>query len=126
MKKVFLLVVVFIITLITVNAQRSCEDKKFNSVGSALRERTPYSPIIQSTQANCGYKISFNGYDAETGSIYCDVKFTNLEGKEETWNGTGDMATIKPKAGTTLYVRFWNSTTIQGALVEYEICKISL
>lgn len=129
MKKLTVVVALLTATLFATqnaNAQKNCENKKYNSVGTTIREKTPYSSIIQSTQANCGYKISFNGYDPQTGSIYCDVKFTNLEGKEEEWKGTGDMATIKPKAGTTLSVRFYNSTLIQGVLVEYKICRENL
>jgi len=129
MKKLLVVVVLSGITLfaaLNANAQKSCEDKKYVSVGSTIRERTPYSTIVQSTQADCGYKITFKSYDVELGSIYCDVKFTNLEGKEEEWKGTGDWATIKPKAGTTISVRFFNSTLAQGVLVEYEICKTSL
>ena len=128
-KKLFLFAVVLVITLFSTqsaNAQKSCENKKYVSVGSTIRDRTPYSTIVQSTQASCGYKITFKSYDAEQGSIYCDVKFTNLDGEEEEWKGTGDLATIKPKAGTTISVRFFNSTLAQGVLVEYEICKTPL
>jgi hypothetical protein len=127
MKKI--LVVAVLLTALfaaqNANGQKNCEDKKYNSVGSLVREKTEYTKIVQETKENCGYKISFDAYDVETGSIYCDVKFTNLEGKEEKWNGTGDRATIKPKAGTALFVRFWNSTLTQAVLVKYEICRIT-
>jgi hypothetical protein len=106
--------------------QKNCNSKQYNSVGTAVRERTPYSVIVQSAQENYGYTVSFDAWDFENGSIYCDVKFTNLDGKEEKWNGTGDWKTIKAKVGTTIYARFWNSTNIQVVLITYKVCKIYL
>jgi len=125
MKK-YLLIIAIIGLGLSASAQKNCTTGKYNSVGTAFRGKTPYTAIVSDAQANYGYKISFKSYDAEQGSVYCDVKFTNLNGDEEKWDGTGDWNTIKAKPGTTIYARFWNSTNIQGILIEYEVCKKTL
>jgi hypothetical protein len=128
MKKL-LVAVVFVTALFAAqnaNGQKDCNSKQYNSVGTAVRENTPYTAIVQNAQENYGYEISFDAWDFEQGSVYCDAKFTNLDGKEEKWNGTGDFDTIKAKSGTTIYARFWNSTNIQVVLITYKVCKVHL
>ena len=88
MKKILLIWIALIGFGIGANAKKDCTTAEYNSVGTAIRERTPYMAILSNVQANCGYKISFQGWDVEQGSVYCDVKFTNLDGEEEVWNGT--------------------------------------
>jgi len=126
MKRVFVILLAVIGFGLSANAQKDCTTGKYNSVGTAAREKTPYTAIVSSTQEGCGYKISFQAWNFEQGSVYCDVKFTNLNGEEEKWNGTGDFSTIKAKPGTTIYARFWNSTNLQIVSIDYKVCKITL